>query len=288
VHEAEIARRAYRKWEARSQNRDGHLKDWLEAEFELANEAAITGELVEANQRLTHLLAQRQDAERRLLAEHAVGRILAGSDTLAAAAPKLVQAIGESLDWDMGVVWLLDRDDDLLRCVEVWNGPHVEIPALKQEILRQTFRSGIGLPGCVWAGESVVWIPDVTADTNFPQGRSAAREGLRGAVGFPVRNGAEFLGILEFFSRNVRQPDVLVTEMMASIAGCPGHGDDGIDRPADQPVHRTAGGREAVADAGARLPQGERNPARPPAEGHAPAVRVGDQWQVGRAECRGR
>lgn len=217
VQQEEVARLAYAKWSARSQICDQQQQDWLEAEAELAVAADIAERLSQATERMAHLLTERREAERRLLAEHAVSGILAVAGTLLDAAPKLVQAIGGSLDWDVGVVWLLDQDAHLLRCVEVWHSANVDIQAFKKDSLCRTFSSGIGLPGRVWATESFVWIPDVSADANFPRAGVAADEGLHGAVGFPVRNGVDFLGVLEFFSREVRQPDEQITEMMSSI-----------------------------------------------------------------------
>jgi sigma-B regulation protein RsbU (phosphoserine phosphatase) len=61
-----------------------------------------------------------------------------------------------------------------------------------------------------------VWISDVTQDANFPRASVAAQEGLHAAVGFPIRN-AEFLGIMEFFSLEIRQPDTDLLQMMVSV-----------------------------------------------------------------------
>lgn len=217
VQGEEVARLAYTKWHTRCQPCDHQEQDWLEAEAELSHAAGLSRQLVEANERMAHLLAEQRDAQRRLLAEHPVSSILAVADTLSDAAPKLVQSLCGSLDWDVGVVWLLDRDAHLLRCVEVWHPPQVEIPAFEKDTLLRTFSSGIGLPGRVWASESMVRIPDVTTEANSPRKRIAAEEGLHGAVAFPVRNGVEFLGVLEFYSSEVREPDEQVREMMCSV-----------------------------------------------------------------------
>ncbi len=45
----------------------------------------------------------------------------------------------------------------------------------------------------------------------------AAREGLHGAIGFPILFGSQVLGALEFFSREIRQPDDELLEMLAAI-----------------------------------------------------------------------
>jgi sigma-B regulation protein RsbU (phosphoserine phosphatase) len=52
---------------------------------------------------------------------------------------------------------------------------------------------------------------------DLPGAPLAAGAGLHGAVGFPVRNGVEFLGVMEFLSRGIRPPDDELLQMMTSI-----------------------------------------------------------------------
>jgi PAS domain S-box-containing protein len=59
----------------------------------------------------------------------------------------------------------------------------------------------------VWASGHPAWIPDVTRDKNFPRGQTAAREGLHAAFGFPLMLRGDVLSIMEFFSREIREPD---------------------------------------------------------------------------------
>jgi serine phosphatase RsbU (regulator of sigma subunit) len=214
----EVSRRAHAKWTARCETWNHQRQDWLEAEAELALEAAMSGQLSEARERIVSLFAEQQEAERRLVAMGAVSSILAVSETPTDAIPKLVQAIGQCFDWDVGAVWMLDRDANLLRCVEFWHSPQVEVPAFERDTRLRSFSPGVGMPGRVWISESIVWIPDVTAEADFPRASIAAQEGLRGAIAFPILNGVEFISVLEFFSREVRQPDEQLTEMMTSIA----------------------------------------------------------------------
>jgi signal transduction histidine kinase/CheY-like chemotaxis protein len=73
------------------------------------------------------------------------------------------------------------------------------------------------LPGRVWAEARPLWVPDVTADANFPRAAAAAAEGLRGALACPVVLGGDVLGVVEFFSREVRPPDEDLLRMMAGM-----------------------------------------------------------------------
>jgi serine phosphatase RsbU (regulator of sigma subunit) len=205
-----LRRRVERRPATREALRQAH-------EEQVQGVAVRTAELAQANAVLEQQLTESAQAQRRLAAEHAVARILAESISLTDAAPRLLQAISHSLEWDVGALWTIDRDAEVLECLEVWHEPLVAIPAFEQVSRQSPFAPGIGLPGRVWASGGPVWIPDVTGDANFPGAPIAAREGLHAAVGFPVRNGTEFLGVLGFFSRKIRQPDEELLRMMTSI-----------------------------------------------------------------------
>lgn len=178
--------------------------------------AAQTADLSEANVGLRKEIADNTQAKRRLLAEHEVARILAESSAFTNAAAKILQSISQGLGWDAGALWTVDRKAEVLRCIEVWHAPMVDVPMFEQASRQRSFSPGIGLPGRVWASDGAVWISDVTQDASFSRASVAAREGLHAAVGFPIRN-AEFLGVMEFFSREIRQPDKELLEMMTSI-----------------------------------------------------------------------
>jgi GAF domain-containing protein len=171
--------------------------------------AAISGQIGQ--------FMERRQSERRLAAEHAVSQILAVSSSLGDAASAILRAICESLDWDVGILWAVDRSADVLRCVEVWHSPGAEVTALEQDSHQRTYPPGAGLPGRVWADETLAWVPDLASEAGLPRAPVAARAGLHGAVGFPVRNGIEFLGVMEFLSRRIRQPDDELIQMMTSV-----------------------------------------------------------------------
>src|SRR4029077_10264590 len=65
-----------------------------------------------------------------------------------------------------------------------------------------------------WASGQPAWIPDVVQDSNFPRAQEAERAGLHAAFGFPVVSGTEILGVMEFFSREIRTPD---PELLATL-----------------------------------------------------------------------
>jgi PAS domain S-box-containing protein len=156
-------------------------------------------------------------AARRMAAQHAVTRVLAESATLDEAAPRILQAVCDSVGWDMGTLWIVDRSAQVLRCVDVWHRPEVAIADFETAIRGQTFSPGVGLPGRVWANRASAWIADVLQDDNFPRAAVAAQYDLHGAFAFPILSGNTVIGVIEFFSREIRKPDQDLLSMIGAL-----------------------------------------------------------------------
>ena len=103
--------------------------------------------------------------------------------------------------------------------IDVWHPPAVQVPQFEAMTRGRAFTKGIGLPGRVWEIGKPTWIPDVTTDANFPRADIACTEGLHGAFAFPIMLGQQFLGVVEFFSRQIREPDADLLEMIATVGG---------------------------------------------------------------------
>ena len=148
-----------------------------------------------------------------------VTRVLQQSDSLAAAGPPILETVCNNLHWEWAALWTVEKAASALRCGATWHSsstPLVEFEAVSRQ---RTFAPGIGLPGRVWISRQPVWIVDVTRDSNFPRAPVAAKEGLRAAFAFPILLGDDVLGVMEFFSREIRKPDAELLQMFASIGG---------------------------------------------------------------------
>ena len=162
-------------------------------------------------------VTERKREEARLAAQYAVTRVLAEAPSLAAATPRMLQAISESLGWSFGAIWRVDPKGKRLRAVETWHSAIVAVPEFERETRSRTLSLGEGLPGRVWSARQPLWIEDVPRDGNFPRALAATREGLHSAFGFPILLKGEVLGVLEFFSQQFEKPDHRLLEMMGAI-----------------------------------------------------------------------
>ncbi|HEX5965747.1 MAG TPA: ATP-binding protein, partial [Pyrinomonadaceae bacterium] len=97
------------------------------------------------------------------------------------------------------------------------NAPSMKLDGFETASRNRTFTRGIGLPGRIWATGKPAWIPDIIAERNFMRAAFAAEAGLRGAFGFPILLGDEVVGVMEFFSQQIRQPDRDLNDMIASV-----------------------------------------------------------------------
>jgi signal transduction histidine kinase len=113
--------------------------------------------------------------------------------------------------------WSLDEERKVLHFVDLWHAPHVEAAEFVDDSRGRTFQRGEGLIGRVWATGNPIWIPDIRSDSSFRRGPMGAKVGLRGGFAFPVRKGEHLYGVIEFFSRESREPDQEVLDMVADI-----------------------------------------------------------------------
>ena len=158
-----------------------------------------------------------KQAERRRDAQYAVTRALAESATLAEAVPAVLGAVGAGLGWKVGVMWMVDADAQLLRCVEVWRESSDRHRLFDELTRRMVFPQGVELCGRVWSNADVVWSADLEATLSPPRAVVAASEGLRGAIGFPVRVARGVMGVVTFYSTEIPEPDSDLRSMLHAI-----------------------------------------------------------------------
>jgi PAS domain S-box-containing protein len=162
-------------------------------------------------------ITDRKEDERRLAGNLAITQILAESPEVGEGMSRVLQTICESFGWELGAMWALDADANLLRCQQLWREPTAASGSFDTICYERTFTPGVGLPGRVWSSLKPAWIPDVTLDNNFPRAPYAVAEGLHAAFAFPILFAERPLGVIEFFSHEIRQPNDGLLAMLTGI-----------------------------------------------------------------------
>jgi formate hydrogenlyase transcriptional activator len=162
-------------------------------------------------------ITNRKRAESRLNTQHAITRTLSESPSISDAAPRILQKICDCLECEFGEIWQANREAHVLTCVEKWHLPTTSLTEFASASGQLTFSIGVGLPGRVWESGKPVCIPDITVDPNFLRASAATTAGLRGALGVPIVLSDETVGVIVLLTREVRQADKDLLQMLASI-----------------------------------------------------------------------
>ena len=124
------------------------------------------------------------------------------------------------LGWSLGHAFLVtDGDDPEAPLISVsWHlpddGRYDGFVVVSEAI---SFKRGVGLPGQVIASAGPVWLAPVVNAPNFPRAPYAAAAGLQTFCGFPLRSRDTIVGVVEFFSTDVVQPESSVLELMDHV-----------------------------------------------------------------------
>jgi adenylate cyclase len=195
-------------------------------------------------------ITERKRKQQRHLAQSATIRILSESTHLADAAPKLLAALGESLEWDVGEIWRVEpypgarnslaspgvRESRgqraYLTCLEMWNTGSLNWEPLCQVTRDTQLAVGEGLPGAVWATYAPVWTADIPGQPiKWPRTEVLAESGLHTGFAFPIfgdtpepqspgeaNQTPELLGVIGFYSRDVQTIDEDLMAICRAIA----------------------------------------------------------------------
>ena len=178
----------------------------------LLNDASVRGIVINSRD-----ITARKKLERRLTVQFEAARILSEAEVLADAATQLLWAICDSLGWDLGQLWLVDREIDKLRWIAGWQVEGLDGNDFIAASRERLFVSGAGLPGVIWAARAPQWIPDVVEDTGFTRRALATKADLHSMFGFPIKLGDEVLAVMEFYSREHQSADSSLLQLMTAI-----------------------------------------------------------------------
>ena len=134
-------------------------------------------------------ITERKRAEQRAAALHEVTVALVESSRLSEIAPRVLKALRGGLEWPGATFWKVDEAAGVLRASRVRSARSVA--------------KGEGAAGEAWESGKVAW--------------KAGAEGT--AVAFPVRQGEQTVGVMEFTTPEEREPEAELMQLMEAVAG---------------------------------------------------------------------
>lgn len=147
-----------------------------------------------------------------------IGRILASQETMDAAAAQILETICRGLQFEIGKLWWLDKNEAVLKLGCVWHSP--SSPLLEKfAAARRRFDFAVGddLPGAVWARNAPVWMEDLSVGDKMPRRLFVEEFGLRSGFAFPIMLGDQLLGVCSFFSAEPHSADASLLQMFVAV-----------------------------------------------------------------------
>ncbi|MDB5865146.1 MAG: diguanylate cyclase [Betaproteobacteria bacterium] len=165
-------------------------------------------------------ITERKQSERRQAMEHAVTRVLAEAQSLDDAVPQIIRTVCETMGWHYGDRYAYDVEAGLLRRQEMWCIDEPEIKAFADSATHRAVKPDNMAEGLVrrtYSSGKPLWISDIAKQQNLRRKELIERAGLHGAFAFPLSANNQVLGVMEFFHRDVREPDGMLLQIAESI-----------------------------------------------------------------------
>ena len=162
-------------------------------------------------------ITERKQNEQYLSFQYAVTNALAGAINIQNTTHRTLKGICQTLAWDWGEIWVMDKSENILRCLDIWYESGSEFKQLEEITRKITFAPGIGLPGRILSKFQPIWLTDICNDQNFLRTDIATQIGLKTAFGFPIHGGNTNIGVMVFFSKNMQLENADLLKGMMSI-----------------------------------------------------------------------
>jgi two-component system, sensor histidine kinase and response regulator len=151
-------------------------------------------------------LTERKQAEKQRQLQYEVARLLAAASSVADAAPRVLEAIGQTQGWPVGLLWQADPAVGMLRCVGGWCAEPRFADLVSQARLTM-HPPGSGLAGRAWSRRELRWSSNLANEPELPLAPQALQLGLRGELALPIELAGELLGVLDFYAPALAAPE---------------------------------------------------------------------------------
>jgi diguanylate cyclase (GGDEF)-like protein/PAS domain S-box-containing protein len=159
-------------------------------------------------------ITEKKWAEQRLATQFAVTRILAEASALREAAPPLLGALCQGLDWDGGELWRRHDESGLLHAEARWT---LEEGGAPEAVAAAFFPPGKDLAERAFRSGQAVFAEDLDRPPALV--RTPDSKGMfRAVFAWPLRVGGQAVGALALYGREPRPPKVEMVAVMDDVA----------------------------------------------------------------------
>ncbi|MDZ4713506.1 MAG: PAS domain-containing protein [bacterium] len=176
-----------------------------------------TSELNEVNSKLIEQISIREKNERFLKIQYKVSKTLIESKSKEEAIKKVLEDICGGIEWNFGVIRESNENINLLKKDFIWSDTGIideKLPELY--LVSDGFQKKTGLQEIEFKEKKSKWISDIETAPNFINKDDALKMGWKSALGVPISNGKEVIGVIECFSKKSHEERKDLIEVLES------------------------------------------------------------------------
>ncbi|MEO8402328.1 MAG: EAL domain-containing protein [Gammaproteobacteria bacterium] len=195
------------------QRPDGDLRQIYTRGFKFKNR---NGELVNILGISTDITGYKREQKTKIILKE-IKNILDNKKDLAIIVPNLLRTICVAFKWDYGEMWLIDKEENVLRSVNIWDNTERDFTSefdKKSQLI--IFKPGDILPGEIWNQKKLIWVENIES-VELLRTIEAAQAGFNSAVGIPLFMNNDIIGVLDFFSHEIKKPDEITINILEKI-----------------------------------------------------------------------
>lgn len=147
-----------------------------------------------------------------------LARVIADSTGLSEVAPKLLGELGHAIGWDCAVLFRVEPMGKRLVAVGTWQANPGQPSRLIESSRHLELAHGEGLAGHAWKLGQPVWLPCDQAEGLFRRAREASEDGISAGLAFPIRAGADVVGVMELFAFEAKEHDADLLGALGDLA----------------------------------------------------------------------
>ena len=147
-------------------------------------------------------------------------RTLIESSDLATGVGSALETVCRFAGWDLGLAWLPNNDQSAIEFLSSWHHGDAGLAEFTAFCQRQAFAPGVGITGRIWQRGEPEWTNPLADQSPeiFPLAPSAAKAGIHAILGVPVSLDDRVLGVLVFCTRQVKQEDDRLVQVVSRVA----------------------------------------------------------------------
>ncbi len=153
----------------------------------------------------------------KLNAQIRVIQILSNAKNLKDEIPNILKIICESINWQIGELWLSDYSVNLLTLEGSWSNPTIRADEFIEVSKKCKFGFGVSLQGRAWESGKALWSSNVVDEQFFPRTNLAAKLNLKTSLAYPIEAQKKILGIMTFYKNSIEEPDSELLNMLGFL-----------------------------------------------------------------------